>query len=375
MPLVQGSTTDRFVGVRDQLQQHLDSGQDVGASVAVIQHGELVVDIWGGVKDEATQAPWERDTIVNVWSTTKTMTFLVALILSDRGEMDLFAPVERYWPEFGANDKHAIEVRHLLSHTSGLSGWHEPITPQQVGDWELSTSRLAAQAPWWDDRSVPTYHALTQGHLIGEVVRRVTGTSIGQFFKSEIADVLGADFYIGLPESEEDRVSFVIPSAHVELSGLEESSVAYRTLTSPVIDAGLPRERWWRAAEIPAANGHGNARSVASIQQIIANNGHANGHRFFTETTGNLIFQSQAQGFDPVLGMEVNIGMGYGLACAAVPVGPRACFWGGYGGSVIIMDQEFDLTIAYMMNKMRGGLVGDERGAAIAFAAAVAAAA
>lgn len=373
MSLVQGSTTDRFIGVRDQLQQHLDAGLDVGASVAVMQHGELVVDIWGGVKDEVTQSPWERDTIVNVWSTTKTMTFLVALMLNDRGELDLFAPVAKYWPEFGANGKGTIEVRHILAHTSGLSGWQEPITPEEVGDWGLSTSRLAAQAPWSDDRSAPTYHALTQGHLIGEVVRRITGTTIGQFFKSDVADVLGADFYIGLPESEESRVSPIIPSTHVELSGHDKGSIAYRTLTSPVIDAGLPRERWWRAAEIPAANGHGNARSVAMIQQIIANNGHAQGHRFFSEVTGDLIFQSQAKGFDPVLNMEVNIGMGYGLASSAVPVGPRACFWGGYGGSVIIMDQELDLTIAYMMNKMRGGLVGDERGAAIAFAAAIAA--
>jgi CubicO group peptidase (beta-lactamase class C family) len=373
MSLVQGSTTERFVGVRDQLQQHLDAGLDVGASVAVIHHGELVVDVWGGLKDEATQALWDRDTIVNVWSTTKTMTFLVALMLSDRGELDLYAPVATYWPEFAANGKSSIEVRHLLSHTSGLSGWHEPITPEQIGDWELSTSRLAAQAPWWDDRSVPTYHAITQGHLIGEVVRRITGISLGQFFQREVADVLGADFFIGLPESEEDRVSLVIPSTHVELSNLDSKSIAYRTLTSPVIDAALPRERWWRAAEIPAANGHGNARSVATIQQIIANNGHANGHRFFTESTGDLVFQSQAKGFDPVLDMEVNIGMGYGLASSAVPVGPRACFWGGYGGSVIIMDQELELTIAYMMNKMSGGLVGDARGAAIAFAAAMAA--
>lgn len=373
MPAVQGSTTDQFVGVRDQLQRHLDKGSDIGASVAVLHKGELVVDIWGGVKDEATQTPWERDTIVNVWSTTKTMTFLVALILSDRGELDLFAPVAKYWPEFADNDKGAIEVRHLLSHTAGLSGWQEPLAAHELCDWDMATSRLAAQAPWWRDRRVPTYHALTQGHLVGEVVRRVTGTTIGQFFKNEVADVLGADFYIGLPASEEDRVSYVIPSTQIQLSTLDEHSIAYRTLSNPFIDAAMPHERWWRAAEIPAANGHGNARSVATVQQIIANNGHAQGHRFFSEETGDLIFQSQARGFDPVLGMEVNIGMGYGLASPAIPVGPRTCYWGGFGGSVIIMDQTLELTTAYMMNKMSGGLAGDERGAAIVVAAAIAA--
>ena len=373
MTATEGTTTDRFSSVRDVLEQHLEGGQDIGASVAVIEKGDLVVDIWGGFVDEARSVPWSRDTIVNVWSTTKTMTFLVALMLSDRGELDLFAPVVRYWPEFGANGKEEIEVRHLLSHTAGLSGWQAPIEPRQIADWEFSTALLAAQAPWWEDRTMPRYHALTQGHLIGEVVRRVTGTTIGQYFKTEVADVLGADFFIGLPESEESRVALVIPTAADDSEGMALDSIEYRTLTSPRIAASLPHERWWRAAEIPAANGHGNARSVATIQQIVANKGHANGHRFFSEATGELIFQSQAQGFDPVLGMDVNIGMGYGLASPSVPVGPRGCYWGGYGGSVIVIDQELELTVAYMMNKMLGGLTGDSRGSEIAFAAAVAA--
>ena len=373
MALVEGTTTSKFEGLREHLETSIINGDDVGASVAIFHHGELVCDLWGGYADEARTAPWERDTLVNVWSTTKTMNFLVALMLSDRGELDFEERVSIYWPEFAANGKEDIEVHHLMNHTAGLSGWSDPITPEDLADWDLCVEDLAGQAPWWEDRSVSGYHALTQGYLIGEVVRRITGTTIGQFFKSEVADVLGADFFIGLPESEEHRVSLVIPPLVPEELPPGRDSIRRRTLTSPLLSASAPLHRWWRAAEIPAANGHGNARSVATIQQIISNNGHAQGHRFFSETTGNKIFDVRVSGVDQVLDFDINFGLGYGLASSAVPLGPRACYWGGFGGSIIIMDQDLNLTVAYMMNKMQIGLVGDTRGPAIAFNAAIAA--
>lgn len=375
MALVEGTTTERFAGLRQQLSDNLDQGEDVGASVAVFHRGELVCDIWGGYRDAEHSTPWTADTLVNVWSTTKTMTFLSMLLLFDRGELDFTAPVATYWPEFAANGKSNIEVRHLMNHTAGLSGWSEPLEPEALADWSRCTEALAAQAPWWSDRSLSGYHALTQGYLLGEVVRRITGTSIGAFFKSEVADVLGVDFFIGLPESEEPRVSVVIPPELPEGFGTDRSSIRYRTLTSPRIDPGAPRHRWWRAAEIPAANGHGNARSVATIQQIVTNRGEVDGRRFLSEKTCDMIFDVQTSGVDQVLGMDVNFGLGYGLASSAVPVGPRACYWGGFGGSVIIMDQDLGLTVAYMMNKMNVGLVGDLRGGAFAIAAAMAASA
>ncbi len=373
MALVQGTTSPKFDVLRERLETSLANGDDVGASVAVYHHEELVCDIWGGFTSEDRSAPWERDTLVNVWSTTKTMTFLVALMLYDRGELDFNEKVASYWPEFAAQGKGNIEVRHLMNHTAGLSGFSPAIQSEDLADWNRCVEDLAAQPPWWDDRSKSGYHALTQGYLIGEVVRRVTGTSIGQFFKSEVADVLGADFYIGLPESEEHRVSYVIPPVDVELLPPDRDSIMYRTLSSPAISASAPHQRWWRAAEIPAANGHGNARSVALIQQIITNNGHAEGHRFFSEKTGDRIFEVQTSGVDQVLKLDMNFGLGYGLASSDVPIGPRSCYWGGFGGSVIIMDQDINLTVAYMMNKMQVGLVGDTRGPAIAFAAAMAA--
>ncbi|MEO9181149.1 MAG: serine hydrolase domain-containing protein [Acidimicrobiales bacterium] len=371
MTQVHGTTTDKFAGLIDVLERSIEAGADVGASIAVYHRGELVADLWGGWKDEAKTTPWEHDTLVNVWSTTKTMTFLVAHMLADRGELDFNASVATYWPEFKANGKEDIEVRHLMNHTAGLSGWQEPMRARDLADWELATTLLAAQKPWWDDRTKSGYHAVSQGFLIGEVVRRITGTTIGQFFKSEVANVLGADFYIGLPESEEGRVSLVMPPPPEDFSGVSTDSIAYRTLTQPPVDALMPHERWWRAAEIPAANGHGNALSVATIQQIIANNGHANGQRFFKESTGAKIFERQVNGVDQVLGVDLAFGLGYGLASADVPIGPKGCYWGGYGGSLIMMDQELELTIAYMMNKMQSGLVGDTRGTDIALVAAM----
>jgi CubicO group peptidase (beta-lactamase class C family) len=258
-----------------------------------------------------------------------------------------------------------------MGHTAGLSGFGESIKPEELADWDKCVGILARQEPWWTPGSASGYHAVTQGYLIGEIVRRITGTTIGQFFKSEVADVLGADFHIGLPESEEDRVSVVIAPERFDFMDVAHDSMTYRTFTSPPVDATMPRHRWWRAAEIPAANGHGNAHSVALVQQIIANRGEANGHRFYQERTGDLIFETQANGMDLVLATPTHFGMGYGLSSTTVPIGPRACYWGGLGGSVIVMDQDSGLTVAYMMNLMRSGLTTDTRGATIALCAAL----
>jgi CubicO group peptidase (beta-lactamase class C family) len=204
---IEGEFDERFGGVAEALARNLDGGVDVGASVAVVLDGEPLVDIWGGYRDAARTQRWERDTIVNVFSTTKTMTALCALILADRGELDVHAPVVRYWPEFGQAGKDRIEVRHLLGHTSGLSGWEQALAVEELADWERCTSLLAAQAPWWEPGTASGYHAVTQGYLVGEVVRRIAGCSLGQFFKEALADPLGADFHIGLPAEADARVA------------------------------------------------------------------------------------------------------------------------------------------------------------------------
>ena len=366
---VQGTWDKKFEGVATTLSRNLDAGAEVGASVAVMVGGEPVVDIWGGFVDEGKTRPWERDTIVNVWSTTKTMTFLCALMLADRGQLDFHAPVADYWPEFAAAGKQGVEVRHLMAHTAGLPGWTEPLETEDLADWENCTSLLAAQEPWWEPGTASGYHAVTQGFLIGEVVRRITGKSIGTWFADEVAGPLGADFHIGLPATEDYRVAPVIPPPPVDLEAMAPSDIALRALSNPVLDATWTYNEWWRRAEIPAANGQGNARSVATVQSIIAGRGEARGVRLLSEEGCDTIFEEQADGKDLVLGIPMRFGMGYGLNSETMPLGPRTCFWGGYGGSLIIMDQEAGITVAYMMNRMESGLVGDARGADIVMAA------
>jgi len=370
---VQGTWDRRFDTVAATLAASLEAGTDVGASVAVFLEGEPVVDIWGGYVDEDHSAPWSRDTLTNVWSTTKTMTFLCALMLADRGELDFYAPVAKYWPEFSAAGKEGVEVRHLMSHTAGLAGWTEHLDPGDLADWDLCTSRLAAQEPWWEPGTASGYHAVTQGYLIGEVVRRITGVTIGTWFASEVAGPLGADFFIGLPESEDGRVSMVIPPPPIDFGAFDPTNLAVRALSNPPLDATMPRHAWWRRAEIPAANGHGNARSVGAIQSVVAGGGEARGVRLLSTAGCDAIFDEQSDGPDLILlGMPYRFGMGYGLSTEMMPIGPRACYWGGYGGSIIVMDLDARLTVSYVMNRMEAGLEGDVRGAGIMLAAAAA---
>jgi CubicO group peptidase (beta-lactamase class C family) len=369
MAEVHGSVEPGFEGVRDTLGVNLDSGADVGASVAVIVDGRTVVDIWGGHVDEARSTPWERDTIINVFSTTKTMAALCALVLADRGELDLHSPVARYWPEFKENGKEGIEVRHVLSHSAGLSGWQEPMEPSDLYDWDKATSLLAAQEPWWEPGTASGYHAVTQGYLVGEIVRRITGVSIGTFFDRDIAGPLGADFYIGTGAQHDDRVARVIPPPPLPIEGLDPDSVAVRTFTNPPISAEQSWEVEWRRSEIPAAGGHGNARSVATVQSVLACGGEANGVRLLSGSGCEAVLEEVSYTPDLVLGVPLRFGMGYGLNSPDTPIGPnpRTCFWGGWGGSLILVDLDARMVVAYVMNKMGEGTLGDFRGIGIAF--------
>jgi CubicO group peptidase (beta-lactamase class C family) len=368
---IQGSFDDRFAPLVEVLSGALDRGDDLGASVAVTVEGQTVLDVWGGWADAARTRPWERDTIVNVWSTTKTMTALAALVLADRGELDLDAPVARYWPEFAANGKEGVLVKHLMSHTSGVSGWAQPVTPEDVYDPVRSVEILAAQAPWWEPGTASGYHALNQGHLVGEVVRRVSGRSLGTFFAEEIAGPLGADFHIGLPAEHDHRVSPVIPPPplEVDMGAIDPNSPAFKTFTGPPMDANLANTEAWRRAEIGAANGHGNARAVARIQAVVANGGEVDGVRLLSPATIDRIFEVQADGIDLVLGTPMTFGIGYGLPRAEefpfLRPGHRLCFWGGWGGSIIVVDVERRATLAYMMNQMASGIVGNLTSAAL----------
>ena len=373
VPAIHGTCSDRFAPVRAAFEDNFASKGDVGACVAVSVDGELVVDLWGGVSDVDSGAEWQRDTIINVYSSTKTMAAMSLLLLADRGEVDLTAPAARYWPEFAANGKAEVAVSTFLSHSAGLSGMDEPCEGDALYDWEFVTSALARQAPWWEPGTASGYHALTQGHLIGEIVRRVSGQTIGEFFAQEIATPLadGGDFFIGTPESEFDRIGALIPPDAPPAAGMAEDSIAARTFSNPRADATVSGSTGWRKAEIPAANGHGNARGIVNIQSLLACGGEVRGKRLMSEDGCRRIFDVQTDGEDLVLGVPITFGMGYGLSTDLLPMGPNKhiAYWGGWGGSTVVIDLDARMAVSYVMNRMEGSLLGDTRGFGILQAA------
>ncbi len=366
MAEIDGRCDERFEPVRDALARNLDAGEELGASIVLDLDGDILIDIWGGFRDQDRTVPWTHDTITNVWSTTKTITSLAALILVDRGELDVDAPVARYWPEFAANGKEGVLVRHVMSYASGVSGLDQPAVAEDLYDWERSTSRFAAQAPWWEPGTASGYHALNYGHLVGEIVRRISGKTLKQFVAEEIAGPLGADFQIGAAESDWGRIADVVPPPPLpfDVEALGPDSITVKTLTGPLVMAETANTPAWRNADIGAANGHGNARSVARVMSVVSRGGEVDGVRLLSPETVDLIFREQQNGVDLVLGLPLRLGIGYGLTQPAtfpeIPEG-KICFWGGWGGSMIVMDVGRRMTFSYMMNKMGAGVVGSER--------------
>ncbi len=370
MTEISGRCDSRFAEVRSILHANIESGADVGASVAVMIDDEYVADLWGGWVDPEHTAPWTEDTIVNVWSTTKTVTALAALMLVDRGLVDVDAPVASYWPEFGTNGKETVALRHLLSHTSGVSGWDQPVQLADIYDPVASSARLAAQAPWWEPGTASGYHLVSYGHPIGEIIRRVDGRGLKQFVAEEIAGPLNADFQIGARPADADRIANVIPPTHVDFAGAEidPDGPAIKTALGPLMPPPAANSPGWRAAEIGGANGHGNARAVAKIQHAVANGGAVDGVRLLSPATIEIIFREQADGIDLVLGLPLRWGVGYALpqpdTFPYIPDG-AICFWGGWGGSMVIVDTERHLTFAYMMNRMESRIIGCPRSEAL----------
>jgi CubicO group peptidase (beta-lactamase class C family) len=359
MAEIQGTYDDLFTAVPSALAALLDDG-DTGGSVAVFVDGEPVVDVWGGFADAGRTVPWQRDTVVNVFSVTKTMTALCALVLADRGELDLDAPVARYWPEFAAAGKEKVLVRHLLSHTAGLPDWDGPVA--EIYDWASATARLVAAAPQWEPGSAAGYHSLTQGFLVGEVLWRITGRSVGEFFADEIAGPLGADFHIGLSAEHDHRVALTVPPPGRDedyTASAPGRGEAPATGTSLRVRDG--NSVAWRRAQIPAASGFGNARSVALVQSVMACGGSANGVRLLSPAGCERAREEQFNGEDRILGMPIRWGLGYGLFGSTFG-------WGGWGGSLVMIEPEARMVVAYVTNQMREP-AEDNRGLEIAMSA------
>ncbi|MFE2420917.1 serine hydrolase domain-containing protein [Streptomyces hokutonensis] len=371
-PAIDGHCDPRFTAVRTAFEENFRDRDELGAAVTVTLEGETVVDLWGGWADAARSRPWERDTVVNVWSTTKGPVALCAHILADRGLLDLDAQVATYWPEFAAAGKENILVRHLLSHRAGLAGLREPHSLAQLYDWELTTRRLAAMEPWWEPGTRSGYHALTYGFLVGEVVRRVSGLLPGAFLEREVTGPLGIDFTIGLPEKEAGRAAELV---HPPVASSSEQAAifsqlapaAIAALTNPIAGAAEANTPEWRAAEIPAANGHGTARAVAALYGVFAGRGSYGGRRILSPEAAERVREGQGSCRDLVLGAgfahETEIGLGLWLSGPNGSYGPdpRAFGHDGFGGSCGLADPDAGVSLGYVMNRMGPHIADDPR--------------
>ena len=385
--MIDGTCEPGFDGVRQAFEANFAERSEVGASVCVTVDSETVVDLWGGVADPATGRPWERDTLALVWSCTKGVVGLCAHVLASRGELDLDAPVAKYWPEFGAAGKEEIPVRWLLTHQAGVAALDEPIPDGGLADWDLVVGRLAAQPPHWVPGTTHGYHALTFGHLVGEVVQRVTGQSIGSFLRREVTGPLDLDVWIGLPEEHHDRIAPNIsaepdPAAPLprfyEAALTDPTSLAHKVMMNSggFLFPGAVNDPTIWTAEIPSANGITNARGLAGVYVPLACGGEDLVDQRSLALMGNV---ASAVALDAVMAVPTRWSVGFMKADdnRHLPPGnddsvliPETAFgYLGSGGSLGFADPARRLSFAYVMNR-QGATTGlDERGQSLVDAA------
>jgi CubicO group peptidase (beta-lactamase class C family) len=341
--------------VRDALAENFRRHDELGAAVAVEVDGRMVVDIWAGWMDEARTRPWERDTLVDVFSVGKAMAALCVLLLAERGELSLDGPVSHHWPEFAAEGKRDVSVRTLLAHRAGLPALRRRLSDDTIYDWDAMTAALAAERPWWEPGSAHGYHVNTLGFLAGEVVRRVSGQSLGAFFRREVAGPLEADFHFGLGPEYDVRVADYTFGRHVsegatEMKAMDESLqfLLGRVYLNPpgLSGIGTVNTRAWRAAEIPSANGHATARAVARIYGALIS-----GELIAAETLADATAEASS-GPDVVLGRPSRFGLGFQLTQPERPLGPSPRSFGhfGAGGSLGFADPDAGVAFGYVMN-------------------------
>lgn len=379
MPEIHGSCASGFEPVRDAFERNFREHGEVGAAVAVDLDGRTVVDLWAGWADRERTRPWTKDSLVNVYSTTKGMTALCAHILADQGRLDLDAPVSEYWPEFKQAGKSEVTVRQLLTHEAGLPVVDEELAPGSALDWGRMIEALEHQAPVWEPGTKQGYHAVTFGWLVGEVVRRIAGTErFGEFLAEAVVEPLGLDMYVGTPASEHHRVADLVrdqpdgagtppgpppEDATPEVKAMRErmaamlnpNSLAARSLglASPPF-AAHNNSAEWRSAELPAANGHTNARSLARMYGALAKGGEVDGVRLLSPEAVRRAAREQVCSPDAVLVIETRRSLGFMLPVPGQPDvrGPESFGHGGAGGSLGYADPERGIGFGYTMNKM-----------------------
>jgi len=337
--------------------------QEVGASFAAFHQGRCVVDLWAGHRDRARTTPWTRDTLVNVWSTTKGIAATAVAMLADRGLLDYGEPAAKYWPEFAANGKDEITIAQIMSHRAGLNGFAEPTTIADMYDWDACAQKLARQKPAWPPGTASSYHAMTFGWLAGEIVRRASGKTLGAFVRDGIAGPLDADFAIGLPEREEGRLAEMIAPKRAPIMP-PLSDIAMLALVNPQQNPEAPNARAWRAAEIPAANGHTSAMGLARIYAALAGGGAFEGRRILSpEGLARMTRPMTSDGDrDMMLGLADSWAMGVLLNTPGVYGSNRSAFGhSGWGGSFGCADPDAQISIGYVCNQMGPELIGDPR--------------
>ncbi|MCI0439267.1 MAG: beta-lactamase family protein [Chloroflexi bacterium] len=356
---IHGTCDSRFSAVKEAFAENFARGSEVGAAVAVYLDGRPVVDVWAGYSNAARTKPWERDTIVNTMSVTKGMTAICAHRLVEQGKLDLDAPVASYWPEFTQAGKEKIPVRYLLNHRAGLPAVRKPLPPEALFDWDAMTQALAAQDPWWEPGTKLGYHVYTFGWLVGELVRRISGSSLGTFFRREVAEPLGVDFHIGLDTRDDPRVAECIiprppdtPNPMAELLR-DPESITSKAINNPPREPDVVNSLDWRRAEIPSANGHGNARAVARVYGALAMGGEMDSVRLLSPEVIERAIIEEYCGPDAVYPRLTRVGLGFWLNCSSAPLGPNPRSFGhpGAGGSLGFADPDARIGFGYVINK------------------------
>jgi CubicO group peptidase (beta-lactamase class C family) len=324
--------------------------------MAVFINGEPKVDIWGGYFDATFNRAWDRNTVITTHSVTKTMTAMAALTLADRGELDLDAPIAKYWPAFGKHGKDKVLVRHALGHTSGVPGWTEDVSWDDVYDLDYSCGLLADQELWFEPGKASAYHGMNYGHLIHPVIKAITGLSLGQYFAKHVAGPLNADYHIGIGPEHDHRIASLIQATPEDIP--HDNPIAERIGLNPNLTPQTSTTMAWRRAEVGAANGHGNARSVAKIHATLAC-GEVNGIRHLSDKTRLRMLEPQCYGEELLLTAfrPFQWGMGMALKTPAFPKQSRfrIAWWGGNGGHLGFVDFDIRLSASFVMNRWMEG--------------------
>ncbi len=341
---ISGFCEQRFAPLKDAFAANFTDGLEIGASLAVTHRGRMVADLWAGYADPARTRPWQRDTIVAVASTTKIIMMVAGLIAIDRGLIELDRPVADYWPEFAQGGKAAVTVRDAFTHQAGAPGFDPPISSATASDWAAVTTRLAAEAHWFGGERRVCYHAMTFGHLIGELIRRTDGRRPAQFFREEIGEKIAADFQIGLSSPAElTRLA----QLNMPAGAFARDGLAGKLLNSVELHDGS-----WarRAAEDASGGGYGNGRSIAKVCAIVANGGELDGVRFVSAATIAEAGREQVYGQCPYLGW-LRLGLGFALDSKEFSApSATSMHWGGYGGSWSFIDPRASLSLGYAPN-------------------------